>query len=218
MNEIEHLHLLLREFERDINADKELRVHKDNRFNKQFSVLLRDWNYLKIIVLRLESGNSEDATQLALDLKSLYVFGRVFSESVLYMSSLFIEDSAGIKWDKIGDFVAFMEKNAKSQGEKSKDFWASVGGSIRILNKAFRYRNEVLHEKDSNTEWTFAWPGRSNLDHVFIHNIPWPEDKGKKKEERSLNARLLMQILDNEIPKIFNYLKTLYSKNEHRPE
>ncbi|MCR4325765.1 MAG: hypothetical protein NUV59_03075 [Patescibacteria group bacterium] len=209
MSATEHLHVLLRELEREVNADKKLAVHTNNRFNKQFSVLLRDWNYLKIIVERLESGDPENATQLALDLKSLYVFGRVFSESVLYICSLFVDDSIKIKWDKIGDFVVGMEKDFNAQGEKTKNFWTSIGGSIKILNKAFRYRNEVLHGKESSTEWTFAWPGRSNLDHVFIQNVPWPEDKGKKKEQRSLNAKMLIQILENEIPKIFNYLKMI---------
>lgn len=204
---MQHLHIILREFERDINLRKQLKVHKDNRFNKQFSVLLRDWNYLKIISERLDAGTTQNTIQLALDLKSLYVFGRVFSESVLYISSLFIDDSLGIRWDKIGDFVRDIEGRLSEQGTKTKNFWSSVGGSIKILNKSFRYRNEVLHGKESATEWTFAWPGRSNLDHVYIRNVPWPEDVGKKKELRSLNARMLMQILDNEIPKIFNYLK-----------
>jgi hypothetical protein len=207
MNGVEHLHILLREFERYINGDKKLQVHKDNRFNKQFSVLLRDWNYLKIIVERLESGDSNNATQLALDLKSLYVFGRVFSESLLYISSLFIDDSVNIKWDKIGVFIRDIEKNYALQGSKTRNFWDSIGGSIKILHRAFKYRNEVLHGKESSTEWTFAWPGRSNLDHVFINNVPWLEDKDKKKEKRSMNARILIQILENEIPKIFDYLK-----------
>jgi hypothetical protein len=211
MEELDHLHTLLRKFEQDINADKTLKVHGENKFNKQFSFLLRDWHYLKIIVQRLESGNSENATQLAVDLKSLYVFGRVFSESVLYISSLFINGTTKIQWGKIGGFVKVMEKNFESQDAAVKNFWSEVGGSVKILNKAFKYRNEVLHGKDGNTEWTFAWPGKSNLDHVYIDNVPWPEDRDKKEALRSLNARNLVQVLANEIPKILGYLTRVKS-------
>jgi hypothetical protein len=54
---------------------------------------------------------------------------------------------------------------------------------------------------------------------VFINNVPWLEDKDKKKEKRSMNARILIQILENEIPKIFDYLKFVknyYGKQQKR--
>jgi hypothetical protein len=206
MEELDYLHTLLRKFEQDINADKTLNVHGENKFNKQFSFLLRDWHYLKVIVQRLETGDTENTIQLAVDLKSLYVFGRVFSESVLYISSLFINGATKDQWGKIGGLVKTMEEKLESQDVEVKKFWREVGGSIQVLNKAFKYRNEVLHGKDGNTEWTFAWPGKSNLDHVYIDNVPWPEDRDKKEALRSLNARNLVQVLANEIPKILDYL------------
>jgi len=206
MEEIDLLHHTLRTFQTQVGDNKDHPVHSRNKFNKQFGMLLRDWNYLKIISHRIESTDSNEATILALDLKSLYVFGRVFSESVLYTSSLFVTSSSKIRWKKIGEFVDSTERNIEFEPDQMKAFWAAVGGSIQLLNKTFKYRNEVLHEKESNTEWTFAWPGHSNLDNVRIANVPWPEDADKKREVRTLNARSLLQTLANEVPKVFDYL------------
>lgn len=207
MGELAVLYTSLRSFEAQIGSNTSAPVHAGNKFNKQFGVILRDYEYLKIIVERLESCDSNDSLQIALDLKSLYVFGRVFSESVVYIASFFIPSGDEIVWSKIGPFVGTVEKNLAAECDELKHFWTKVGGSIRILNSAFKYRNEVLHKKDSDNEWTLARPGRSNLDHISIINVPWPEDQDKKEEMRSLNARNLVQILANEVPKILEYLK-----------
>lgn len=65
----------------------------------------------------------------------------------------------------------------------------------------------MLHEKDSNTEWTMVWRKGSNLDHVSISNVPWVEDRGKKKEVRSLNARMLVKVLQGGTDVIISYLE-----------
>jgi len=206
MQEIDSLHDKMRAFEKAINSRKSLDVYKNNKFNKQFSVLLKDWNYLKIIIERIEATDSENATQLGLDLKSLYVFGRVFSESLLYIASLFIGSSPKINWTKIGQFIKSVETNLVSEPTEFKTFWKENEKAIMNLYETFRYRNDVLHEKDSNTEWTFAWPGRSNLDNVYIANVPWREDIGKKKEKKTLNARMIMQTLNLQGSLILDYL------------
>jgi len=123
MQEINTFYERMRVFEKAINSRKELSVHKNNKFNKQFSVLLKDWNYLKIIIERIELANSENTTQLGLDLKSLYVFGRVFSESLLYLASFFIKSSSQINWEKIGPFIGSVKKNLESEPAEFKDFW-----------------------------------------------------------------------------------------------
>jgi hypothetical protein len=207
MHEIDELHTRIRAFEKVVNEHKGFRAHKDNKFNKQFSALLTEWHYIQIIIERIENADSNNATQLKLDLKTLYVFGRVFVESLLYMSSLFIDSSKKINWTKIGPFVKSAEDNGKSEAEEFVNFWQENRESVYQLLNTFRYRNDVLHEKNSNTEWIFAWPGRSNLDQVFIANVPWKEDIGEK-EKRSLNARTLISVLQNETAKILDYLES----------
>lgn len=207
MEEIEKIHILIQDFSKLVNQHKELSIHKDNKFNKQFGNLLKEWNYIKIIIIRIESADpSNDTTQLGLDLKSLYVFGRVFSESLLYLISLFIKSSPNIDWTKIGPFLGNIKNNIDSEPDDVKNFWKECGDSIENLYQLFKYRNDVLHEKDSDTEWTFAWPGKSNLDHVFISNVPWEEDRGTKKEKRTLNARDMADLLLVESSKIIDYL------------
>lgn len=216
MQEINTFYERMRVFEKAINSRKELSVHKNNKFNKQFSVLLKDWNYLKIIIERIELANSENTTQLGLDLKSLYVFGRVFSESLLYLASFFIKSSSQINWEKIGPFIGSVKKNLESEPAEFKDFWKNNERAVRALHETFRYRNNVLHEKDSNTEWTFAWPGRSNLDNVYIANVPWKEDSGRKEEKNTMCQpcqlpeviyRGLRNILSKKM--ILNFIKSL---------
>ncbi len=210
MNEIKALHERIRRFEAQINSNKSHRVHKENKFNKQFSVLLKDWHYLEIIWNRIEKADlDKDITQLGLDLKSMYVFGRVFSESFLYIASLFISSTLKINWTKIGVFVETVSKNLESQPDDFKRFWASCGGKVIYMHEAFRYRNNVLHEKDSNTEWTMVRRGGSNLDHMTILNVPWVEDGGKKKEIRSLNARMLVKVLHESIDVLISYLEKI---------
>lgn len=209
MQEIDNLHERMRTFEKTINNRKELGVHKDNKFNKQFSVILKDWYYLKIIIKRIETANPNNATQLGLDLKSLYVFGRVFSESLIYIVSLFVKSSPRINWTKIGPFVKSIEYNLNLEEIELKRFWKNNEKAIRDLFETFRYRNHVLHEKDSNTEWTFAWPGRSNLDNVYIANVPWREDMETKKEKKTLNARSLVRVLNYQSSIIFDYLELI---------
>jgi hypothetical protein len=215
MDEITSLHDGIRKFEVIINADKALSVHKENKFNKQFSVLLKDWHYLKVIWDRIEKADPDkDITQLGLDLKSMYVFGRVFSESLLYITSLFIPTTPKVDWTKIGVFVKTTLENLENQPDDFKKFWTSCGETVIHLHETFKYRNNVLHEKDSNTEWTMAWPGRSNLDHVSISNVPWSEDKGKKKEIKSLNTRELVKILETDSNSLISYLMEAI-KNNH---
>lgn len=208
MDEITSLHERIRKFEALVNANKDHRIHKENKFNKQFSVLLKDWHYLEIIWKRIESADlDKDITQLGLDLKSVYVFGRVFSESLLYIASLFIPATPKIDWIKIGVFVKTVSENLENQPDDFKKFWASCGEKIIHIHETFRYRNHVLHEKDSNTEWTMVWRKGSNLDHVSISNVPWVEDRGKKKEVRSLNARMLVKVLQGGTDVIISYLE-----------
>lgn len=208
MSEILRLKERIGSFSKVIGSKKELKVHEGNKFNKQFGLLAKDWEYLNIIWKRIESADAhEESTQLGLDLKSLYVFGRIFSESMLYIVSLFIPSTKEIDWTKIGIFVKTTTENLSDQPDEFKNFWSSVGESIIRLNQIFRYRNHVLHEKDSNTEWTMAWPGKSNLDHVSLANVPWSEDKGKKKEIKSLNARELMNVLENDTNAILSYIE-----------
>lgn len=199
----------MRLFEKTINGRKSLSVHKDNKFNKQFSVLLKDWHYLEIIVDRIDTANSDNATQLNLDLKSLYVFGRVYSESLIYIASLFVVSSSKIDWTKIGVFVKNATDNLNSEPSEFVKFWSINKGAILNLFNTFKYRNYVLHEKDSDTEWTFAWPGKSNLDYVFISNVPWSEDSDSKKKKKSLNTRNLIQILNTQSLLIFDYLESI---------
>jgi len=208
MDEVVRIKERIQKFTSQINSNKELLVHKENKFNKQYSCLAKDWEYLNIIWKRIDNANAhEESTQLGLDLKSMYVFGRVFSESMLYIVSLFIPSTQMIDWTKIGFFVKTSTENLSDQPDEFKNLWSSVGESIIRLNQTFRYRNHVLHEKDSNTEWTMAWPGRSNLDHVSLANVPWSEDKGRKKEVKSLNARELMNILEKDTDVILSYIE-----------
>lgn len=209
MEEIEKIHVLIQNFSKLVNEHKELTVHKDNKFNKQFGSLLKDWNYLKIIVERIEIADSnKDITQLGLDLKTLYVFGRVFSESLIYTISLFIYNDTELEWTKIGPFLKSVEKNLDSESDEFKNFWKECEKPIENLCNLFRYRNFVLHEKNSNTEWTLSWPGKSNLDYVYISNVPWEEDKYNKKEEKTLNARSIVNELYIESSNIINYIKS----------
>lgn len=209
MQEIEVLSERMRKFEKSINANKDSRVHKDNKFNKQFSVLLLDWHYLQIITKRIEAASSEDSTRLGLDLKSLYVFARVYSETLIYIVSLFVGSSKKINWTKIGPFIKSVELNFNTEPDEFKIFWKANETPIRKLAGTFNYRNDVLHSKDSNTEWTFVQPGRSNLDSVYIVSVPWPEDKHVKKEKRTLNARDLINVLNSESSTIFSFLDSI---------
>lgn len=210
MDEIIALHDRIRKFEALINANRGHKVHKENKFNKQFSVLLKDWHYLEIIWNRIEKADlDKDITQLGLDLKSMHVFGRVFSESLLYIASLFIPTTPKIDWTKLGVFVKTVSENLENQPDDFKKFWASCGEKIISMYETFRYRNHVLHEKDSNTEWTMVWRKGSNLDHVSIANVPWVEDRGKKKEVRSLNARMLLKALQEGTNTTISYLEKI---------
>lgn len=207
MDDLDILLCELQKFEKTINLHQHLSVHEENRFNKQFGEVLRDWEYLRIIHTRLANTNSEKIAELTLDLKSLYVFGRVFSESILFLTSLFYPNTAGIKWNKIGDFVNSVEMNLSRQSHDFKHMWTELETPIRNLNSSFRYRNELLHQKESMTEWTFTLPGQSNLDYVSMARVPWPEDNKNSKSE-SVNARKLIQNLAHEVPKILRYLLT----------
>jgi hypothetical protein len=209
MQEIENIHKRIEAFQKTIGDCKGLCLHKDNKFNKQMSVVLKDLAYIEIIIKRIESADPREATQLGLDLKSLYVFGRVFSESLIYIASLFIKSSPKIDWSKIGEFIKTSKKNLDSKPREFKIFWEKNKEPIEKLYETFRYRNRVLHEKNSNCEWTFAWPGRSNLDNVFISNVPWKEDL-KTKEEETLNARKIIQTLYSESCLIIDYLESIY--------
>ncbi|MDD3132757.1 MAG: hypothetical protein PHN94_13100 [Bacteroidales bacterium] len=209
MQEIENIHKRIEAFQKTIGDCKGLCLHKDNKFNKQMSVVLKDLAYIEIIIKRIESADPREATQLGLDLKSLYVFGRVFSESLIYIASLFIKSSPKIDWSKIGEFIKTSKKNLDSEPREFKIFWEKNKEPIEKLYETFRYRNRVLHEKNSNCEWTFAWPGRSNLDNVFISNVPWKEDL-KTKEEETLNARKIIQTLYSESCLIIDYLESIY--------
>lgn len=206
MQELDNLYKSIRAFEQATSNHRYLSVHKDNKFNKQLSVVLRDFEYLKIIAERIETADPNNATQLGLDLKSFYVFGRVFSESLIYIVSLFIKSSSKIDWTKIGPFVKSIEANLNSEVTEFKSFWGHNEKVIRSLYETFKYRNYVLHEKNSNTKWTFAQLGKSNLDQVYIANIPWEEDAGMKKEQKTLDARSLMWILGYQSSLIFDYL------------
>lgn len=209
MDKIKTLEDNLKNFEENIKSKKELFVHENNKFNKQFSSLITDLTYIKIITERIEETDTDDISQLKLDLKSLYVFGRVFSESILYTASLFINSSEKIKWDKIGPFIKNSKENVENESDEFKEFWVKCSNHIENLCEAFKYRNFVLHEKNSNTEWTMTWPGRSNLDYVYIANVPWKEDQKKRKEVKSINANKLIEILKTEIPPILDYLKSI---------
>lgn len=209
MEEIDKIHVLIQCFSKLVNEHKELTAHKDNKFNEQFGRLLKDWGYLKIIVERIEIADSnKDITQLGLDLKTLYVFGRVFSESLIYITSLFINCDTKLKWNKIGPFLKSVEENLDSESDEFKNFWKECEEPIKNLCNLFRYRNFVLHEKDSNTEWTLSWPGKSNLDNVCIYNVPREEDKPSKKEVKTLNARIIVNELYIESSKIINYIES----------
>lgn len=209
MEEIDKIHVLIQAFSKLVNERKELAAHKDNKFNKQFRRLLKDWSYLKIIVERIETADSnKNTTQLGLDLKTLYVFGRVFSESLICITSLFINYNTKLDWNKIGPFLKSVKENLNSESDGFKDFWEECEEPIENLCNLFRYRNFVLHERDSNTEWTLSWPGRSNLDNVCIYNVPWKEDRPSKKEVKTLNARTIVNELYIESSKIINYIES----------
>lgn len=212
MQEIENTRKKIETFQKIIGSYVDLDVHRNNEFSKQISVILKDLNYIEIIIKRIESADSREATKLGLDLKSLYIFGRVFSESLVYIASLFIKSSPKINWSKIGEFIKTSKKNLDSEPQEFKIFWEKNKEPIKKLYETFRYRNRVLHEKNSNCEWTFAWPGRSNLDNVFISNVPWKEDS-KTKEEETLNARKIIQTLYSESCLIIDYLELIVKKN-----
>ncbi|GEM_PF-4098701 len=219
MEELERLNLLIKGFSDLVNEHKELDVHKYNKFNKQCGDLFKDYNYLKIIIERIEMADSnKDIVQLNLDLKTLYIFGRVFSESLIYTISLFIKNNTKLEWTKIGPFLSSVKNNFNSESDEFKNFWKECEKPIKILYDLFKYRNFVLHEKDSNTEWTFSWPNKSNLDNVYISNVPWEEDKDNKKEEKTLNARNIINKLYIESYNIINYIKKYIINILYKPK
>lgn len=195
-------------FQKTVNLHKELQIHDMNKFNKQFGVLLTEWHYLDIIVNRINDANPEKITQLKLDLKSLYVFCRVFSESLIYLSSIFIDSSSKINWEKIGPFLKTVKENINNEPDSFKDFWTHNEVPINILFETFKYRNYILHEKNSSSEWTFTYPGKSNLDHVFIVNVPWGDDKEIKEERKTLNTREMIRVIFLQSSVIFDYLES----------
>ncbi len=212
MESVEKIYSIIKDFSDLVNKNKKLEIHKENNFNKQFSNLLKEWNYIKIITARINNANpTNDITQLGLDLKTLYVFVRVFSESLIYISSLFIPSSSKIKWNKLGPFIKSVKENIGSESEQLKNFWKNCESYINNLNELSKYRNYVLHEKGSSTEWTLSNPVKSNLDSIRIYNVPWREDRSTKKEERTLNTRDIINNLYIESSNIINYLKSTVS-------
>lgn len=193
-------------FSEAIGRKPELSLHVNNKFNRQYSLLIRDWNYLKIILNRIETTDPHEAATLGLDLKSLYVFGRVYSESLIYIASFLVKSTKEINWKKIGPFIESIKKHLSEQPEEFKLFWLANEKPITNLYNTFKYRNDILHEKDSNTEWTFVDPRRSNLESVRIENVAWREDKGIFKEKKTLNAKDIIGVLSPESIKILDHL------------
>src|SRR3972149_6624715 len=195
-------------FQKRVNENTNLEIHRDNKFNKQFGVLHSDLGYIKILTWRIESALPDRSIEMTLDLKSLYVFGRVFCESLIYMCSLFVESSENINWKKIGPFIGSIQKYLDSEGEEFKKFWVANEKPIRNLYETFGYRNYVLHEKDSSTEWTFSNPGLSNLENVHIENIPWGKNDSDGKPAKTLNGKNILDIIKKQSFCVFDYLES----------
>ncbi len=210
MDQIKKLSQILIDFQTKASSKTDLYIHKDNLFNKQVSLLMREGLYISIIANRIKDANTEtEITQMNLDLKTLYVFGRVFAESVLYISSLFLKDTKGIEWTKLGPFLGSVEKNLEMQNDSFKAFWSFCGDEVKSLHEVFKYRHDVLHDKISNTEWTMFWPGHGNLDSVSIANVAWRES-GKNKETKTLTPTLLIRVLAENSTKVISYLERTF--------
>lgn len=193
-------------------SNKDHYVHINNVFNKQMSLLMKEATYLSIIIDRIKNVDADkNPTQLNLDIKTLYIFGRVFSESILYTGSIFINDTKNINWEKIGPFIQSSEKFLSEQSNKFKDFWFNCENHIRRLNEVFKYRHDVLHGKESNTEWTMFWPGHNNLDVVSISNVPWKESVDKKQKQ-TLTPNRLISVLVEDTNFIIKYFKKSLTK------
>ncbi len=207
---MEHLDLLLNRVKNlsdKVNQKKESDVHVSNIFNKQLSKLLVEGCYLSVILERIKADNPDtESTQLNLDIKSLYIFSKIFTESVIYLTSLFVKSTPDIKWEKLGPFIAYSEKHLDDQPETFVLFWKECGQSIKALQSTLGYRNNIAHSKKSDVEWTMHWSGLDNLEMSKIVNFPWEDDAIGGKMETLAPNDLMMGISKN-ITVIINYLE-----------
>jgi hypothetical protein len=176
--------------------------HKDNFMNKQIGKIISDLGNLRVIASRISSD--QDGLEINLDIKSLYIFGKIFIESVVYLCSVFFPDNR-INWTKLGLFCQTAEQNQASQENEFKKFWDALGVTFKKLQEEFQYRNHLTHEKRSTVEWTFSRPGHDNLDNTRIQNLTWHEDPNKKGAETT-TPRETINILNHDVSKIIQYI------------
>ena len=208
MEELQNTQILLRKF-MDFVGDPKFKnhfSHKENLLNQRLSAINTDLAYIQIIANRINAYDTSKSSELTLDIKSLVIFCRIYTESVLNLVSLFVSDAGpNIPWNKIGTFAKRLTEKQPIEGTEIKYFWDIAGHIVQETSSKLNYRNFIAHEKEMGTEWPMAWPGHSNFDHVSVVNA---YGRAKKKPDQSSGTpRDNIRTIYNFTDYIFEYIK-----------
>ena len=216
MDKFNELEKLVQEFSELINIKKKFLplVHANNLFNLYMSTIYKDLAYIKIILERIKTNDiRENTSALGLDIKSLVIFCRIYSESLLHLVQLFIIDCPKeIEWNKIGGFIKKLEKLQPLSNLALQDFWNKNSDSLIETSNKLNYRNFIMHTKEKGTEWTMTWPGRDNLTHASIENAYRMNPNSSGQSTRSQTSVENINIIHKFTFNIFSYLKEVYIK------
>lgn len=190
---------------------KDAAFARHNFLNKQVGQILGDLASLRLIAARI--SKDVDASELRLDMQSLYLFGKILSESVLYLASGFVKSGSAILWSKLGQFCQTAEKHYINESEDFRRFWLKLGPTLKNLQRRLNYRNDFVHRKQSTVEWTFVWPGHDNLDHAKIQSLPWSGDTTTQPSETT-SARTLIAEINKSLCEILDYLDSNFLESE----
>lgn len=173
------------------NSDDEqrIRLSEQNWINKQLSKLSTDLNHLNVIVHRLTKDTEIEYIQV--DLKSIYLFTKVFADDFVFIFERFFKKTTKIDWSNLGNFVRDMTLRHSLQSEDLQKFWRSEQNALGDLCNILDYRIFIAHTRESSTEWTIQNNQTNAYENARIQNIPWPEDTKMRGAETHTSKNFL---------------------------
>lgn len=217
MDKLEKTKTMITELSSLMNEErfKELGANKDNLFNQYASLLNTDLEYIKIILERIKSyDHNKNTSALGLDIKSLVIFCRIYTESLLNIIQLFIREKENLPWNKLGSFVKKMkEDNTLGENILLKSFWDSQKEILEKTSRELKYRNTIAHDKNKGTEWTMSHPGRDNLQHSSITNAYRKNGTEKPSDKTSRTPAENIETIHAFTEGIVDYIKKTFLLN-----
>ena len=156
----------------DESAPKKL--DENNWFNLHLAKLHGDIVNLHVIASRLKNDTEPEET--GVDIKSVYLFSKVFADDFTYVIANFLQrvkgvDINGIDIKNLGNFVRDM--SSLKNNTILEEFWACAGTSFKELHKRLDYRSYIAHTRESTTEWTMQDHAVDMYENAYLENLSW---------------------------------------------